>query len=314
MNKTISIVGVQTELIPMDRKELKGVNADTLLRFSFYTTTFNNQSLCIIRIKNNEGYTPLKYKRITQQIEKVVGRYVVVQLDTLTYYERERFIHQGVYFIISDKYAFLPSLIINTLARKKNKKTTKLTPVAQYLLLYYLLVDKIDELTIKALEEIVPYNYLALSRAVVNLEDCKLCQVEKDEAGTKHIHFAYPKRELWEQAQKYLSSPIKKILYSDVLLKDNFSISGVNALSHYSHLNPEQYGGVAIWDKNFQASKQYNEIEGKYRIEIWKYPTTMPDQSNGDIVDKLSLYLSMKGEPDARIEKEMELLIEEMKW
>jgi hypothetical protein len=71
---------------------------------------------------------------------------------------------------------------------------------------------------------------------------------------------------------------------------------------------------VAIWDKQFQSSNQYNEIEGNYRIEIWKYPTTMPCQSNGRIVDKLSLYLSMKDEPDARIEKELELLIEEMKW
>jgi hypothetical protein len=32
------------------------------------------------------------------------------------------------------------------------------------------------------------------------------------------------------------------------------------------------------------------------------------------VVDKLSLYLSMKDEPDARIEKELEIMIEEMKW
>jgi hypothetical protein len=82
---------------------------------------------------------------------------------------------------------------------------------------------------------------------------------------------------------------------------------------HYSHLNPEQYGSVAIWDRDFQAEDKYNEIEGNYRIEIWKYPTTMLNQPNGGIVDKLSLSLSMKGDPDARIEKELELLIEGMK-
>jgi hypothetical protein len=90
-----------------------------------------------------------------------------------------------------------------------------------------------------------------------------------------------------------LSSPIKKVVFSDSLPEDNFSISGVNALSHYSRLNPEQYGSVAIWDRDFQADAQYNEIEGNYRIEIWKYPTTMPNQFNDNIVDKLSLYLSL---------------------
>jgi len=35
---------------------------------------------------------------------------------------------------------------------------------------------------------------------------------------------------------------------------------------------------------------------------------------NSKVVDKLSLYLSMKDDPDPRIEKELEIMIEEMKW
>jgi hypothetical protein len=309
----VSILGAKIELVSIPRNELKGLNTDMLLRFFYYEATFHNQAICIVRAKNNEVYTPLKYRKITEQIEQVVCKPVVLLLDGINYHERERLINQGVYFIISDKYAFLPTLIANVRASKKNKLPQKLIPAAQYLLLYYLLTDIEKEFTIKELQEIMPYNYLAISRAVINLEDCKLCQTSKDDTGTKIIRFAYPKRELWEKAQKYLSSPIKKILYSDSLPEDNFSISGVNALSHYSHLNPEQYGSVAIWDRDFQAKAQYNEIEGNYRIEIWKYPTTMPYQQNSGIVDKLSLYLSMKSDLDTRIEKELELLIEGMK-
>ncbi len=79
------------------------------------------------------------------------------------------------------------------------------------------------------------------------------------------------------------------MLYSDSKPEGNFSISGINALSHYSHLNPEQYETLAIWDKHFnQADGQYNEIEGLYKVEIWKYPTSIPYQEQGGIVDKLS--------------------------
>jgi hypothetical protein len=314
MNDIVSILGIPVELFPIHREKLRGLNADILLRFSYYTATFNHHSICVIRARNQEIYTPLKYKRMTEQIEKVVAMPVAVLLNMLAFYERERLISQGVYFIISDKYAFLPSIVANVRTKKQSKNQDRLIPVAQYVLLYYLLSDNEKEFTIKELQDVMPYNYLALSRAVIHLEDCKLCQTSKDDTGTKHIRFDFSKRELWEKAHKYLASPIKKILYSDVLPEVNFSISGVNALSHYSHLNPEQYGSVAIWDKNFQSSNIYNEIEGNYRLEIWKYPTIMPCQSNDNIVDKLSLYLSMKDEPDARIEKELELLIEEMKW
>ena len=318
MSNVISILGIQTELIPMQRDKLRGINADMFLRFSFYTMEFNNQSLCVIQAKNGQqSLTPLKYKQITKQAEILVSMPVVVILDSLTYYERERLINQGVYFIISDKYAFLPSLIVNVQAKKKEKNPAKLTPTAQYLLLYYLLSEKPkEEYTIKDFEQIMPYNYIALARAVANLEDCKLCSTEiKDNTGIKHIRFGGYKRELWAKAQNYLSSPVKKVLYCDAIPEGDFNISGVNALSQYSHLNSEQFETRAIWDKQFNLpGTQFNEVEGLYKIEIWKYPTTMPSFSNHIVVDKLSLYLSMKDEPDARIEKELEIMIEEMKW
>jgi hypothetical protein len=40
----------------------------------------------------------------------------------------------------------------------------------------------------------------------------------------------------------------------------------------------------------------------------------MPGISGDKIVDKLSLFLSLKDEADARVEKELEILIENMQW
>lgn len=314
MNNVISIIGIKTQLVSIQRNKLRGLNADLLLRYSYFTATFNNQPLCVIRANNKkDSTTPLQHKRIIKQIETVVGMSVAVLLDSITYYERERLINQGVYFIISDKYAFLPSLIVNTRARKM-KKSTKLLPAAQYFLFYYLLSDK-EEFTIKGLEKIMPYNYLALARAVTNLEDCNLCYTKTDHTRTKYISFEGSKRTLWEKSQKYLSSPVKKVVYCDSISEENFSIGGVNALSQYSHLNPEKCGTLSVWEKYFTMNDgQYNEMEGFYRIEVWKYPTSIPFNPKRKVVDKLSLYLSMKDDPDSRIEKELEIMIEEMKW
>jgi len=317
MNNIVSILGVQTELVSMQRKKLKGLNTDLLIRFDYYVAAFNQQEFCIIRSKSDASFTPLKYRKITEQIEKITGMPVVVLMDSPAYYERERFISQGVYFIVSDKYVFLPSLIANVRVKEKKKRTLKLIPSAQYLLLSYLLDNKdYQKFTIRELEVILPcYNYLAISRAVINLENLQLCKVKKDGSGTKNIFFEYSKSDLWKKSKKYLSSPVKKILYSDIIPDGIYSISGINALSLYSHLNPEPNDTVAIWDRSFsESSLSCNEIEGLFRIEIWKYPTCVPYQPDTKIVDKLSLYLSMKDDPDARVEKELEQLIENMPW
>lgn len=316
MVKRISILGIHTELVPIARDKLRGLNADTILRFSFFNAVFNEQLLCIIQAKNREeSITPMRYKKITEFVESVVGIPVAVLLDdSLMYIQRERMIDQGVYFIVSDKYAFLPSIVANTQAKKK-RKLNRLTPAAQYVLLYFLSEENAkDCFTIMELVNITNYNYVTMARAVVSLEDCGLCQVEMDNKNTKQIYFVDSKRVLWSNAQKYLSTPVKKVLYSDIKPEGNFSISGVNALAHYSHLNPEERKTVAIWEKIFKPiDEHYNKIEGLYKKEIWKYPTSMPGQNN-KFVNKLSLYLTMKDEADPRIEKELELMIEKMKW
>jgi hypothetical protein len=51
MKESVSIAGIQTELSPMQRNALRGLTVDMLLRFFYYTITFNGQVVCIIRAK-----------------------------------------------------------------------------------------------------------------------------------------------------------------------------------------------------------------------------------------------------------------------
>ena len=310
----ISVAGSPLELSIMDKSKLKGISVDMLLNITFYEGIFNGEALCLIKVKDEKKYTPLRYRRLTHQIEEVTNLPVVLLLDSLPYYARERLISQGVYFIISDKYAFLPTLILNVRAKRNMGIPKRLTPAAQYILIYYLLQKKETVFTISSFEEVVPYNYLAISRAIIVLEETELCKVDIDQTGTKHIYFEKGKKLLWEKSQKYFQSPIKKTVYSNTKPDMDLSISGINALANYTHLNPSKYGSVAVWDRDFEKYiNEYNEIEGQYTIEIWRYPTSNP-YNQGKYVDKLSLYLSLKDNPDPRVEKELEIMIEELKW
>ena len=315
MDRNISIAGIPVELVPIPREGLKGLNLDTILMFHFYKTVFNQCELCIAEPKNDTPpLTPKQYRYIAELIEQAIGMPVAFLLPSLPYYERSRLVAQGVYFVISDQYVFLPGILINAQIKRQSKKSEPLSATAQYILLYYLLHREIDEFTLQQIEAEVPYSYQLVSRAVVELEDKQLFQAKKD-WKTKLLSSNIPRKMLWEKVMPFLTSPIKKIIYTDKLWPAPFYIGGISALSHYSNLNPDEQQTRVIWNKEFDKKKEVelekNGPDSSYRIEIWKYSPTMNVQRY-EYVDQLSLYLSLRNDNDPRVKKELDIILSEV--
>ncbi|ROT02923.1 hypothetical protein EEL42_13055 [Muribaculaceae bacterium Isolate-100 (HZI)] len=55
---------------------------------------------------------------------------------------------------------------------------------------------------------------------------------------------------------------------------------------------------------------ELHSFEDTQRIEIWKYP---PSGTSG-YVDKLSLFLTLKDDNDPRVEKEIAIMMNKIKW
>jgi hypothetical protein len=93
-------------------------------------------------------------------------------------------------------------------------------------------------------------------------------------------------------------------------------ISGMNALSHYTHLNPVKQQAFAVEktvlkEADLQALV-LNPVEGKFAIEEWMYPPTILAETG--YVDPLSLWLTLTDNDNPRIEDAVEQLIETIKW
>ncbi len=313
----VIIAGIPVELTPIDRQELKGVNVDTIVRFSFFRGLFNKQQFCFAAMNRPVAITPMNYRRYAERVANVMGMPVVFILDSTTYVNRSRMIEQGVYFVVSKKYAFLPTLLVNAIEKsRKPKKNQLLSPVGQFLLLYYLQSSLGPNCTIKDFESACSYSYQSIGRGLLDLEQFGLCQSEIASDKEKRIIFSLPKQELWEKAMKFMRSPVRWIYYTDDDLQDDLIVSSINALSHYSRLNPEEMKTVAILDKDFKKmvadGLMTDDMEGKHCIEVWIYnPRMFPDAK---FVDKLSLYLSLQHDTDARVEKELDYIIEKIQW
>ncbi len=176
----------------------------------------------------------------------------------------------------------------------------------------------LDGYTLSMLEEKVPYKYVTLSRAIRQLEAMSLIDVKLNYDGTKVICFEDNKTLFWKKVKPLLQTPVKNryYLYNKI---DCGLVSGVNALSYYSNLNPEENICVALDNDTFKSLKFENKFKGlnKYdglmELEVWKYPPLVCAYNLGHrFVDRLSLYLSLRNNKDPRIEKELDIMLEEM--
>ena len=314
MNKTIVIAGKTIPMRLMDRHELKGVLIGALLMYSFYDSTYLGVPFVLLESKAETHLTPAQCKTLTTKLSSVLGKPCVLKFDQLASYERNRYIEQGVYFVVSGKYAFLPFLILNARDSAPINKQ-RLQPAAQYLLLYHLQRKSLEGCTLSDMEKLLPYNYLAISRAVRQLEATYLAHVSVTGNGTKHIHFEIQGKQLWKKAEPLMQNPIKSVWYADREVAHGV-VGGINALSRYSNLNPERMQTKVLHEPEFRKAQEtgtlpeLNKLDGDTRIEVWKYPPVIAKEDV--FVDPLSLVLTLREDPDPRVEIEIERVVDSL--
>lgn len=280
-----------------------------LAEFELYQFQLNSQDLLLLIAKTPDKYSPTQYKNIAQRIDIATSMSAVFYFDNMRTYERDRLVDKEVYFIVNSKFAFVPTLLANR-RLSKTEIPTILLPSSQYLLLCYLQGKINDTIILKEIEDIILYKYPTLAKSAQQLAALGLAKFDFSDRGTKKLQFTRNKKELWEKALPHLSSPIKKIGYTNEIISNGL-IGGINALSHYSMLAGEDIPTRVLGiEEGKTFAKDISSIEDLQRIEIWKYPAIA---SNG-YVDKLSLYLSLRDDKDPRVEKELETMINKMPW
>ncbi len=307
MDNKIIIDGHSIELVPFSKEQGRGLWLEAKWAFDFFKAKFLGHSMVIASPKKGTSYTPLQLEKYERRLTEKFDDPIVFLLPVMPAYQRLRLSDRKLNFIISDKYALLPFFFGNR--KIGNRETaTALTPFAQQLLLWHLQIDNIEDMTLSEIAEVCPMSYLNVSRATEVLEDLGLCVKQKD-GKNRRIHFPNVGKELWAAALPYMFSPVKNVFYCDSYTGSG-AVCGINALAHYSNLNPENIENIAVDTITYRSMSftNKNKIEGNVRVEIWKYPPLIID----GIVDKLSLILSLKDDKDERVQKEIELILDEL--
>lgn len=280
--------------------------------FDVHILNILGKDLLLLIDTNEETYSPGQIRKLQELIERVSGMIPVFAFQYVASYNIQRLVAQRVNFIVPGKQIFIPSILMDLCLPKtdSNNTTLQIPAMAQCIVLYHLQVGTLNGKTTQDIVELFGVSYPNINRAIKWLSDKAFIVLEG--AKTKRIKFNSEGRQLWDEIEPMLVSPIERVVYTDEWL-DNAFTTGINALSKYTMLNPDKEKAYAIGKEDYLTLQQKTHKEfGGISIEVWKYNPSLLTHTNS--VDKLSLYLSLRNNEDERVQIELDNMINEMTW
>ncbi len=280
--------------------------------YSLCDVEFMETNLTIAIPTEQDSISPMKLAKHQTKMMETFHHPVVFALESVESYKISRLTRAKVNFIIPGKLIFIPSMlvILRELKNKAKVMPEKMPPVAQMLVLYHLEKGTIDGLNTLEIANLTGLAYPTINVALRWLQLNGIITLIGGKQ--KLVQIIMSKIELLEKSLPLMSSPIERILYTDIKPAGSL-FAGETAMGHYTMLAEPTTPVVAInkaiaKDNAAIMSKEYGDI----RVEVWKYAPTL--LSVDGWVDRISLYLCLKDSEDERIQIECETLIEEMKW
>ena len=245
---------------------------------------------------------------------------VVYVRDRVTAYNRKRLIEHKVPFIVPGNQMYLPTLAIDLREhfRSLRSELATLSPSAQAVIIH-MLVRKVEVRTPSEMARRLGYSAMTMTRAFDELEAAKLAEVTV-RGKERCLRFTGRGEELWTRALPLLRSPVNKRLF---IRRTEGRVAGLHAglsaLAQYSMLASPAYATYALTREDWKSLRQkHKSITVPTRdsdtdeIEIWSYPPAL--FADRDVVDPLSLYLSLKDDRNERIEASLEEMMRKLEW
>ncbi len=323
------IVGLEVHLEPFPNEKLELLPLYIKEGYNWGLITLGSWLFIVFSPKEENEFSIIQIDKISGIISSQLKIPTILLLDQIEAYNRKRLIESKIAFVVPNKQLFIPGFIldIRETGFNRKKETKQLSPTAQLILLLFVL-DKykkkqLESLFFKELAEILNVKPMEISRATTNLREHNLITINGDKE--KSIQFNMDRYELWNFAmnERLLINPVLKRIFVDKRPNQAHLKSNTSALPEYTDMNPSKQKFYAIEKTVFYALQRNNELinvndyEGEYCIELWKYnPQTLAELMDNDmnVVDPLSLYLSLKDDKDARIEMALEQIIEKHIW
>ena len=305
------MMGAEVAITALPNSQKKQLPVLITESYDLYECLLMGVNVCLLLCRDAEA-TPIRLKKHCDLAQKTLGVHVAVVLNEVKPYNLQRLIAARVNLIIPGRQLFLPALLMDLRKPRNviNTEGTKMPIMAQCMLLYHLEKQSLNGLSAEPIAELLNVSYPTISRAVKWLHENHF--VTLSVGREKQISFVKEGQELWQDAEPLMQSPVDRVLHTDVEL--DALIGGEEALAERTMLAEPNHRCWTISKQQAQELKSVlNNEFGDHLVEVWIYDPYLLSQ-DGEYVDTLSLYLSLRDTADERTHKELNQLMNEYVW
>lgn len=298
-------------------------------KYRFLEGSVLGQSLLFLVDESADEESPAIIKKHIALVRSKSDRPVVYVRESVTAYNRKRLIEQRVPFVVPGNQIYLPDLGIDLREhfRAKARPRAQFRPATQAVFIRYLLEEGDAPLSTAKLSPNSGFSPITLSRAFDEIEAAGLAE-SRTRGRERLVHFVAPRRELWTRAQELLTDPVKSrhlvegphdVQHGEVIGLD----AGLSALARYTMIAEPKRNVAAMSREQWNTLRTHDAVnvvpmpgEHSCEVEVWSYTPKVHRMPN--VVDPLSLYLSLRAsvdrEGDERVGQSLEQLPESLSW
>ena len=286
-------------------------------RFQYAKMKFNKESFLLIKEKRRGSLNSF----VTQA--RTMGRKasmdVILVFTKLSDNEKKQLLQARVPFVDFKGNLFFPPLGLALNANDDIEVFKELTPSEQLTWIAFLLTKGQKVVDVDLLSQITGLPNSTIYRCLRTFKTLNWLN-----KPNKLYTYTASKKELFLKSESFLFNPIKKrLLLSDFDLKkiqtdSRLLYGGTYALSYLTFLaESDENSSYVISLRQFNKLSlplSQHVLEGKV-LEIWRYSpfvsefwNDFKETQDGQFVDPISLYLTLKDDDDPRVEEEIESL------
>lgn len=292
-------------------------------RYELWQGALNGRSLVLMAVREARQGATADYLKHRDMVRRQLGvDLVLLLLDHAPGAVRRQMVDRKIGFIAPGAQLYVPEAFLDLRERAPTfafAHTDRISPTTQFMLLAILQKVDLDDRNLTQLAETLKVSIMSISRSLDELETLQLARAHHV-GRQRRLRLRLTGRELWEAVDQNLHSPVRKVrLVSGRIAANMAPLAGESALARYTMLMPPRIETRAIlsarwkWiEATFALSPATAFDDDRIAIQTWTYDPGV--LAKDGIIDRLSLYLSVRENPDERVAQAAEELLEKFEW
>jgi hypothetical protein len=250
---------------------------------------------------------------------------LILLLEGLTPRRRKKLIADRIAFMVPGAQLFIPELLLELRDGRVAKAPMmrapeRFSPTAQLVVIAALLQQEVAGANATMLARRFGVAVMSMGRAFDELQAAGIADASRV-GRERTLHMKAEGQALWRDVERYLQSPVRKVRRVVIPYPERFPglVAGESALARYTALAPPRVQTLAVagadWNRLVRefdlrdAEPGYGEGDD---VQTWTYdPAVLAERQ---VVDRLSLYLSVRDHSDERVAQAAEQLLESLPW